>query len=59
MLLTHGALLKCSSLLVSLGEAVAGGNEEEGMELVMEIKRSDILYFILFVAFKRNSSPKK
>nr|XP_046262559.1 transmembrane and coiled-coil domain-containing protein 6 [Scatophagus argus] len=35
MLLAHGALLKCSSLLVSLGGAVAEGNKEEGMELLI------------------------
>lgn len=34
VLLTYGALLKCSSLLVTLGGAVAEGNQEEGMELV-------------------------
>lgn len=33
-LLSRGALLKCSSMLVSLGGAVAEGNQEEGMELV-------------------------
>uniref|UniRef100_G3Q1L9 Transmembrane and coiled-coil domains 6 n=1 Tax=Gasterosteus aculeatus aculeatus TaxID=481459 RepID=G3Q1L9_GASAC len=32
-LLAHGALLQCSSLLVSLGGAVAEGNKEEGLEL--------------------------
>lgn len=32
-LLALGALLQCSSLLVSLGGAVAEGNKEEGMEL--------------------------
>ncbi|KAM8908961.1 transmembrane and coiled-coil domain-containing protein 6 isoform 2-T2 [Spinachia spinachia] len=31
--LAHGALLQCSSLLVSLGGAVAEGNKEEGLEL--------------------------
>ncbi|KAG8004381.1 Transmembrane and coiled-coil domain-containing protein 6 [Nibea albiflora] len=35
VLLAHGALLKCSSLLVSLGAAVAEGNKEEGMELLI------------------------
>ncbi|XP_062281826.1 transmembrane and coiled-coil domain-containing protein 6 [Scomber scombrus] len=34
-LLAHGALLQCSSLLVSLGAAVAKGNKEEGMELLV------------------------
>ncbi|XP_033989900.1 transmembrane and coiled-coil domain-containing protein 6-like [Trematomus bernacchii] len=34
VLLAQGALLQCSSLLVSLGGAVAEGNKEEGMELV-------------------------
>ena len=34
VLLAHGALTQCSSLLVSLGGAVAEGNKEEGMELV-------------------------
>lgn len=38
MLLAQGALLKCSSLLVSLGAAVAEGNKEEGMELVGKIQ---------------------
>uniref|UniRef100_A0A8C2ZZF5 Transmembrane and coiled-coil domains 6 n=1 Tax=Cyclopterus lumpus TaxID=8103 RepID=A0A8C2ZZF5_CYCLU len=33
LLLAHGTLLQCSSLLVSLGGAVAEGNKEEGMEL--------------------------
>lgn len=33
-LLSNGALLKCSSLLVSLGGAVAERNQEDGMELV-------------------------
>ncbi|XP_031713870.1 transmembrane and coiled-coil domain-containing protein 6 [Anarrhichthys ocellatus] len=33
VLLAHGALLQCSSLLVSLGGAVAEGNKEEGLEL--------------------------
>ncbi|XP_056296165.1 transmembrane and coiled-coil domain-containing protein 6 isoform X2 [Pseudoliparis swirei] len=33
VLLAHGALLQCSSLVVSLGGAVAEGNKEEGMEL--------------------------
>ena len=33
-LLAYGALLQCSSLLVSLGGAVAKGDKEEGMELV-------------------------
>ncbi|XP_032384020.1 transmembrane and coiled-coil domain-containing protein 6 [Etheostoma spectabile] len=35
VLLAHGALLQCSSLLVSLGGAVAEGNKEEGMELLI------------------------
>lgn len=35
VLLAHGALLKCSSLLVSLGGAVAEGNKEEGLELLI------------------------
>uniref|UniRef100_A0A3Q4AIB9 Transmembrane and coiled-coil domains 6 n=1 Tax=Mola mola TaxID=94237 RepID=A0A3Q4AIB9_MOLML len=35
VLLANGALLKCSSLLVSLGGAVAQGNQEEGMELLI------------------------
>uniref|UniRef100_H3BWL7 Transmembrane and coiled-coil domains 6 n=1 Tax=Tetraodon nigroviridis TaxID=99883 RepID=H3BWL7_TETNG len=34
-LLSHGALLKCSSLLVSLGGAVAEGNQEDGLELLI------------------------
>ncbi|XP_053179988.1 transmembrane and coiled-coil domain-containing protein 6 [Scomber japonicus] len=34
-LLAHGALLQCSSLLVSLGAAVAKGNKEEGLELLV------------------------
>ncbi|XP_040903598.1 transmembrane and coiled-coil domain-containing protein 6 [Toxotes jaculatrix] len=34
-LLAHGALSQCSSLLVSLGGAVAEGNKEEGMELLV------------------------
>ncbi|KAI3351778.1 hypothetical protein L3Q82_020611 [Scortum barcoo] len=34
-LLAHGALLKCCSLLVSLGGAVAEGNKEEGLELLI------------------------
>ncbi|XP_059202367.1 transmembrane and coiled-coil domain-containing protein 6 [Centropristis striata] len=33
VLLAQGALLQCSSLLVSLGGAVTEGNKEEGMEL--------------------------
>lgn len=33
-LLSRGALLACGSLLVSLGGAVAEGNQEDGMELV-------------------------
>ncbi|XP_068450320.1 transmembrane and coiled-coil domain-containing protein 6 [Clinocottus analis] len=35
VLLAHGALLQCSSLLVSLGGAVAKGNKDEGMELLI------------------------
>uniref|UniRef100_UPI0037E80539 transmembrane and coiled-coil domain-containing protein 6 n=1 Tax=Semicossyphus pulcher TaxID=241346 RepID=UPI0037E80539 len=35
VLLAHGALLQCSSLLMSLGGAVAQGNKEEGMELLI------------------------
>ncbi|KAK1904218.1 Transmembrane and coiled-coil domain containing protein 6 [Dissostichus eleginoides] len=35
VLLAEGALLQCSSLLVSLGGAVAEGNKEEGMELLI------------------------
>lgn len=35
LLLSHGALLKCSSLLVSIGGAVADGKKEEGMELLV------------------------
>lgn len=35
VLLAQGALLQCSSLLVSLGGAVAEGNKEEGMELLI------------------------
>ncbi|XP_042349045.1 transmembrane and coiled-coil domain-containing protein 6 [Plectropomus leopardus] len=35
VLLAHGALSQCSSLLVSLGGAVAAGNKEEGMELLI------------------------
>ncbi|KAM7389703.1 hypothetical protein PAMP_023666 [Pampus punctatissimus] len=34
-LLAHGALLQCSSLLVSLGGAVTKGNKEDGMELLI------------------------
>ncbi|XP_023251810.1 transmembrane and coiled-coil domain-containing protein 6 [Seriola lalandi dorsalis] len=34
-LLAHGALLQCSSLLVSLGGAVAEGNKEDGLELLV------------------------
>lgn len=34
-LLAYGALLQCSSLLVSLGGAVAKGDKEEGMELLV------------------------
>ncbi|GAA6235849.1 transmembrane and coiled-coil domain-containing protein 6 isoform X1 [Lates japonicus] len=34
-LLAHGALLQCSSLLLSLGGAVAEGNKEEGLELLV------------------------
>ncbi|KAM9376562.1 transmembrane and coiled-coil domain-containing protein 6 [Pholidichthys leucotaenia] len=34
-LLAQGALIKCSSLLVSLGGAVAEGNAEEGLELLV------------------------
>ncbi|XP_067374778.1 transmembrane and coiled-coil domain-containing protein 6 [Channa argus] len=34
-LLARGALLRCSSLLVSLSGAVAEGTEEEGMELLI------------------------
>ncbi|XP_056143892.1 transmembrane and coiled-coil domain-containing protein 6 [Lampris incognitus] len=35
VLLAHGVLSQCSALLVSLGGAVAQGNNEEGMELLM------------------------
>ncbi|XP_076594525.1 transmembrane and coiled-coil domain-containing protein 6 [Chaetodon auriga] len=35
VLLAHGALLKCNSLLVSLGGAIAEGNVEEGIELLI------------------------
>lgn len=35
VLLTHGALLKCSSLLVSIGGTVAEGNKEQGLELLI------------------------
>uniref|UniRef100_A0A1A8M9M9 Transmembrane and coiled-coil domains 6 n=2 Tax=Nothobranchius pienaari TaxID=704102 RepID=A0A1A8M9M9_9TELE len=35
VLLAHGALRRCSSLLVTLGGAVACGNKEEGMELLI------------------------
>ncbi|XP_070693239.1 transmembrane and coiled-coil domain-containing protein 6 isoform X2 [Pempheris klunzingeri] len=35
VLLAHRAMLQCSSLLVSLGGAVASGNKEEGMELLI------------------------
>ncbi|XP_030252193.1 transmembrane and coiled-coil domain-containing protein 6 [Sparus aurata] len=35
VLLAQGALLKCSCLLVSLGAAVAEGNKEDGMELLI------------------------
>ncbi|XP_026213893.1 transmembrane and coiled-coil domain-containing protein 6 [Anabas testudineus] len=34
-LLARGALLQCSSLLVSLGGAVAEGNKDEGLELLI------------------------
>ncbi|XP_047440505.1 transmembrane and coiled-coil domain-containing protein 6 isoform X2 [Mugil cephalus] len=34
-LLARGALSHCSSLLVSLGDAVAEGNKDEGMELLV------------------------
>uniref|UniRef100_A0A3B5A040 Transmembrane and coiled-coil domains 6 n=1 Tax=Stegastes partitus TaxID=144197 RepID=A0A3B5A040_9TELE len=34
-LLSGGALLQCSSLLVSLGRAVAEGNKDEGIELLV------------------------
>uniref|UniRef100_A0A8C6UIV3 Transmembrane and coiled-coil domains 6 n=1 Tax=Neogobius melanostomus TaxID=47308 RepID=A0A8C6UIV3_9GOBI len=34
-LLSHGALSKCSSLLVSLGGIVAEGKKEEGLELLI------------------------
>ncbi|KAM9850341.1 transmembrane and coiled-coil domain-containing protein 6 [Aulostomus maculatus] len=34
-LLSRGALEHCSSLLVSLGDAVAEGNKEEGLELLV------------------------
>lgn len=34
-LLARGALLKCSSLLVSLGGAVTEGNKDEGLELLV------------------------
>lgn len=50
VLLAQGALLKCSSLLVSLGAAVAEGNKEDGMELVGK-KLTQIQYFTMFVAF--------
>lgn len=35
-LLSHGVLLKCSSLLVSLGGAVAERDQDDGMELVLD-----------------------
>ncbi|XP_071373436.1 transmembrane and coiled-coil domain-containing protein 6 isoform X1 [Centroberyx affinis] len=35
VLLAHGALSQCSTLLVSLGGAVAKGNKEEGLELLV------------------------
>lgn len=35
-LLTLEALPRCTTLLVSLGGVVAAGNEEEGLELVMQ-----------------------
>ncbi|XP_030001450.1 transmembrane and coiled-coil domain-containing protein 6 isoform X2 [Sphaeramia orbicularis] len=35
VLLCHGALLQCSSLLVSIGGVVADGKKEEGMELLI------------------------
>lgn len=50
VLLAHGALLKCSSLLVSLGAAVAEGNKEEGMELVRTLMKQ-IWFNFMFVAF--------
>uniref|UniRef100_A0A3Q1FCS7 Transmembrane and coiled-coil domains 6 n=1 Tax=Acanthochromis polyacanthus TaxID=80966 RepID=A0A3Q1FCS7_9TELE len=34
-LLSRGALVQCSSLLVSLGRAVAEGNKDEGLELLV------------------------
>lgn len=37
--MARGALLQCSSLLVSLGDAVAEGNKDEGMELVGKLIR--------------------
>ncbi|KAM8849081.1 transmembrane and coiled-coil domain-containing protein 6 isoform 5-T5 [Synchiropus picturatus] len=33
-LLTHGTLTHCSSLLVTLGEALVNGNKDEGLELL-------------------------
>ncbi|XP_029918601.1 transmembrane and coiled-coil domain-containing protein 6 [Myripristis murdjan] len=35
LLLAHGALARCSTLLVSLGDAVAKGDKEGGMELLV------------------------
>lgn len=35
VLLTHGALSNCSSVLVSLGDTVAEGKKEEGLELLI------------------------
>ncbi|XP_053735140.1 transmembrane and coiled-coil domain-containing protein 6-like isoform X5 [Synchiropus splendidus] len=34
-LLTHGTLTHCSSLLVTLGEALVNGNQDEGLELLL------------------------
>lgn len=50
-LLAHGALLQCSSLLVSLGGAVAEGNKEEGLELVRELTAL-VFVFVACSVFK-------
>lgn len=51
-LLALGALLQCSSLLVSLGGAVAKGNKEEGMELVRKfMDQIHIFCLLLFSTY--------
>lgn len=51
MLLTLDALLRCTTLLVSLGGVVAAGNEEEGLELVMQ---HNIFYLFVMDCSKKN-----